>query len=388
MKKAEPASGDIRSLTGLRGIAALWVVLYHLDHDSRSGLLGNLVGHGYLAVDIFFVLSGLVMAMSYAGMFRHGFVMRHYLIFLVRRLARVWPLYAAATCFYAALLLAGFSARHFSAAAMAGLLPLNLAMVQSWGLGETIDRPGWSVSTEFAAYLLFPALAWVSVFARRRVAAAAGMVCCLALVLLASLAQSPEAGNGPLDIWRPGTPWPVLRCLSEFGLGLLTYRVLPACRDLCSRTGPAASWALALALLALLATPGTDVLVVLLVPPLLVQLTLLRGGLAGVLGSRPVHFLGVVSYAIYLLHWALLPLQRITVPLRAYLGEDGAWLATLVLFFTTLMVSATLAYRLIERPGRRWLRAFGERRIAQAPEPAAGGLPSSEEERAAAVRAV
>jgi hypothetical protein len=63
--------GEIKSLTGLRGVAACAVVLYHYQ-GSDAGL-GRFVLHGYTAVDLFFALSGFVMALTYAGAFADGF---------------------------------------------------------------------------------------------------------------------------------------------------------------------------------------------------------------------------------------------------------------------------------------------------------------------------
>src|SRR3979490_2903480 len=77
--------GEIRSLTGLRGIAALWVVALHLEF-TRAPFINN----GYLGVDLFFVLSGYVMALNYGWpRMRLG----DYCRFLRKRLARTYPLY-------------------------------------------------------------------------------------------------------------------------------------------------------------------------------------------------------------------------------------------------------------------------------------------------------
>src|ERR1700704_1066654 len=89
------ASRDIRSLTSIRGIAAWWIVLFHfreytplLDNAST----GHVIGHGYLAVDLFFELSGFVIALNYGRFFRN-LNLAEYLRFLGRRLARIYPLH-------------------------------------------------------------------------------------------------------------------------------------------------------------------------------------------------------------------------------------------------------------------------------------------------------
>jgi peptidoglycan/LPS O-acetylase OafA/YrhL len=89
---------EIRSLTGLRGVAAAYVVLYHMHlFELCSGAAATVLTHGYLAVDLFFVLSGFVMALTYAELFEGGFSAGRYRDFLVRRIARVYPLYVVVT---------------------------------------------------------------------------------------------------------------------------------------------------------------------------------------------------------------------------------------------------------------------------------------------------
>jgi peptidoglycan/LPS O-acetylase OafA/YrhL len=92
------ASDQLPSLTPLRGVAALWVVLYH--YCGTAQFLPNLditphsylISKGYLAVDMFFILSGFVMAHVYRRTFSES-VSKHYRGFLVARIARLYPLH-------------------------------------------------------------------------------------------------------------------------------------------------------------------------------------------------------------------------------------------------------------------------------------------------------
>lgn len=64
---------EVRSLTGLRGLAALAVALYHVNPELNTApFIGRFVGEGYLAVHVFFVLSGFVLALNYADGFAPG----------------------------------------------------------------------------------------------------------------------------------------------------------------------------------------------------------------------------------------------------------------------------------------------------------------------------
>ena len=84
----------IPALTSVRGIAAWWVVLYHFRENlpSRSPeWLLALTAHGYLAVDLFFILSGFVLALNYAESFRGS--LAGATNFYQLRFARIYPLH-------------------------------------------------------------------------------------------------------------------------------------------------------------------------------------------------------------------------------------------------------------------------------------------------------
>ncbi len=140
--------------------------------------------HGYLAVDLFFVLSGFVMALNYQHLFEDGFSNQNYSIFLYKRLTRIYPLYIMVT------ILAGLIA-YAGGTYHAPLTPqswvLNAALIQSWGFGGSLGAVTWSISTEFAAYILFPLL--VAAIAPRRPGwtAAAAVTAVLSLVLVVAL---------------------------------------------------------------------------------------------------------------------------------------------------------------------------------------------------------
>src|SRR5262245_33168713 len=89
MKKLE-----ITALTGLRGIAATMVMFYHFNlAHLLPGYTATMMGHGYLMVDMFLILSGFIIAMTYGAKFEQSISLRNYRIFLIRRIARIYPLY-------------------------------------------------------------------------------------------------------------------------------------------------------------------------------------------------------------------------------------------------------------------------------------------------------
>ncbi|HCN9228562.1 TPA: acyltransferase [Escherichia coli] len=131
---------EIKSLTGIRGIAALYVVLYHT--------VGSIIFHnGYLAVDLFFILSGFIMCVVYNDSFNDSITIKDYTNFMLHRFARIYPLYI----FLVALAIIAFYAfgKHFTAKEILS----NILLIQNLGLSKSIVGPSWSVSVEFILYL-------------------------------------------------------------------------------------------------------------------------------------------------------------------------------------------------------------------------------------------
>ncbi|MEI9849679.1 MAG: acyltransferase [Sphingomonas sp.] len=176
---------ELRALTSVRGLAAWMVVLFHirLSMPAVPEPVLAVLAKGYLAVDFFFLLSGFVIWLSYAGRIREGgpgAVPE----FLRRRLARIWPLhlFVLGSAVLLALMLAatGREAAHFPFAE----LPLHVLLLQNWGFtsGLTWNDPAWSISCELGAYLLFPLLALAIDW--RRVPAPAILAAIAALLVL------------------------------------------------------------------------------------------------------------------------------------------------------------------------------------------------------------
>lgn len=348
---------EIRPLTGIRGIAALLVAVYHLNGPDAPtalrvhGVAGTVVSHGYLAVDLFFVLSGFVIALSYSDMLR-TWDGRLYARFLIRRIARVYPLFAVITLVVGILLLTGLS--HEPVDHPAAALGYNMLMVQAWGFAPSLDGPAWSISTEWAAYLLFPLLAAVTLFGRPRTAAVVAMAASLCVVAMAVLPSDEPVRNGPLDVYGPGIS--VTRCVAEFSLGLLTFRLAsyPVARAFGRH--PLTGVILAGAILLLLTRAGTDLFLVALFPPLVLALAVGGGPLQRLCGSPPIFLLGELSYAIYLLHTRLFRVRDgFDGHLHHFLGGLTPAVAS-IFAYVVLLGASWIAYRYLETPARSLVR--------------------------------
>src|ERR1700742_2240595 len=182
-------SGDIKALTGLRIVAAVWVVLFHfrpLLRDAAPGFLDALtpvLNCGAQGVDLFFILSGFVLTWNYLDRMGGSWSTRATLRFLWLRLARVWPVYLVTMHLAAAFVIFTLHVGHAPAENVAELNAVNyvrqLMLVQLWFQpyfdGSSWDGPAWSISAKWLAYLLFGLLVLV-IFRIARATRARGLV--------------------------------------------------------------------------------------------------------------------------------------------------------------------------------------------------------------------
>ncbi|WP_097062141.1 acyltransferase family protein [Sphingomonas guangdongensis] len=339
---------ELRSLTGARGVAAWLVVLFHirlalpeLPHRAKA-----VIAHGYLAVDFFFLLSGFVIWLAWDGRLREG-GWAAVPAFLQKRIARIWPLHAVILA-GAAALVAGLAmtGRHDPRAFPVEEFPLHLLLLQNWGWTAALswNHPAWSISVEWAAYLLFPllvhAIDWRTLPSAVIVAAVGALFLLLASVFAAAGATSLGA-----DVPRLG----LVRCLVEFSAGGAIGALWWRWRD---RPGLAIGMAVIAA--ALLTSPLPEPL---RVPPALAALLLglaLAGDARNPLGWRPLHYLGEVSYATYLSHyllWFAWKLAFVTNP-RAVPA------AVIASYLLAVLASSVALYHLVERPAQRLVNGW------------------------------
>jgi peptidoglycan/LPS O-acetylase OafA/YrhL len=360
---AEPRA-DVAALTGIRGLAAWFVVLYHVRLGAASYLPAEasfVLSKGYLAVDLFFMLSGFVLWLNYSDRLRRdGFAAVPK--YLARRAARIWPLHLfilALTVLYAILLAATgkLNPVHYPWAE----LPLHLLLIHNWGFtgGLTWNDPSWSISGEAAAYLLFPLVVLAADWRRLPPVWAIA-----ALLLLAGLLSAVMGWNGAFILDRDIPRFGLLRAVTEFGMGTI---VCALWQRWCSKPRLAAGLAGALvasALLLGLAAGAPETLAVpIFLAGLLLALALTADRPGNPLAARPVHYLGEISYSTYLVHFLLYIVFK-----TLFVDDPGNVppLLTALFLLLTFLASAAL-YHGVERPAQRALNRTFDRRLARRP---------------------
>jgi peptidoglycan/LPS O-acetylase OafA/YrhL len=357
---------ESRALTGLRSVGALLVLLHHFSLHFRLELhvplIAPMLRRGYLGVDLFFVLSGFVIAMVYGSWFAVAApgLPGRWALFMVRRAARLWPLHAVVLTLTLLSLLAEGNALHPLT------LLANLLMVQGWGISTEINSPAWSVSTEWFAYAVFPMLA--PLMLREKAGLMLGLTGVVALLAIDML-LAPKLGlgrRGQLDIYYNYSVLPVLRCLAGFMLGMAAWRFgrLRAVRAVLGNAwaGPAAL----VLMLALMLGRANDLVVYPLFPLIVLGFHLGHGPVWRLFARGPVYRLGVLSYAFYLVHFSIL--QWFPFGWGAHGVELAAYLAVTV-------AAAALLHYSVERPCRVLLRRWGEAALARLIHPTAATVP-------------
>lgn len=278
----------IPSLDGLRGIAAIVVMEFHFGSFflPQTQILPYL-SRAYLAVDLFFLLSGFVMAHVYGQALASNW-RAHWLKFAVARFARLYPVFAITTLIM--VIVATITRTPLAVSFSKYSLALQPFLLQQWASGLSWNYPSWSISTEAEAYIYFVLFAGLLLTGRNPRLVA---LCCIFVLIVLSVS------NGGALSYFVGAP-ALLRTLAEFSLGVLLYRVHSR------NVGTPHNWVALLCAGVFLGSAivtHLDFLTVGAFGCLIYYCANASDALAGrLLNSRPIVALGNWSYSIYLWH--------------------------------------------------------------------------------------
>ena len=352
-------------LDGLRGVAAILVVFFHLAEPLSSSTHDNVVNHGYLAVDFFFLLSGFVIGYAYddrwnkltiGGFLRRRFERLQPLVILGMTLGAVgfyftdstiWPLIHEVPIWkLMVVLLIGYT-----------LIPLPLSMdIRGWQEMHPLNSVGWSLFFEYIANICY------ALGIRKLSNKALTFFVILSAILLLHLAvTNPNgsiAGGWTLNFehMRIG----ITRTLFPFFGGLLLSRVA---RPVYIKN--AFLWCSLLIAVVLLMPRigGTEFLwmnglyeaiCIIVVFPLIVYI-----GASGVAHSKTEHkickFFGDLSYPLYMTHYVLVYFYVAWVSNNSGITLSQAWPYALLTFAGAIAL-AYASLKLFDEPVRAWLR--------------------------------
>jgi peptidoglycan/LPS O-acetylase OafA/YrhL len=344
------------SHTGLRGIAALLVVAYHQQFAPGYRLpietATSVFHRSYLMVDLFFILSGFIISYVYHAERRLTDVRG----FLWARFARIYPLHV-----FALMILTGFTILASALLVATGHERPSLGSINDW-LNQLLllnawipaeakwNIPSWSISAEAFAYLAFPLLAAAYAHSSRLTQAT---------LLAGSILFYLLIGRS-LDIVVGLAP---LRCLAGFSIGMLLFYH----RDV--RVPVPSVWQVAASIwiLVALAWPVRDPFIIPAFAALVFFTWRDEGIVASLLSSRPIHWLGDISYSVYLMHapiGAMIWFLWIRVEPRLGLDPALSRILLLCITFGTVLTVSSITHRYVERPSQNLLRRWRPKLLA------------------------
>jgi peptidoglycan/LPS O-acetylase OafA/YrhL len=352
-------------LDGLRGVASVLVVTFHVLETFAATRFVQIINHGYLAVDFFFLLSGFVIAFAYDD--RWGNMTQG--DFYKRRLVRLQPMVVMGSVIGAALfylqagsvfpLIAGTPVWKVLALMLIGatLLPVPISWdIRGWQEMHPLDGPAWSLFFEYIANVLYAAI--VRRFPKWLLSLFVALSACLLVGYLVWGNEGDLIGGWSLNKEQLFIGF--TRVLFPFFAGVLLFRMGKLIRV------KGAFWWCSLLVVLFLSLPRVgdehhlwmnglyEAFVVILVFPLIVSLGA-GGELVHPSSAKVCKFLGDISYPLYITHYPLIYIYTAWVNNRHIpLGTEGLLVGLALVVGSILLAYACLKW--YDEPVREWLR--------------------------------
>ena len=349
-------------LDGLRGVASLTVVIFHIFETYATSHIDQIINHGYLAVDFFFLLSGFVIGyayddrwttMTFASFAKIRLIRLQPMVIMGTVLGAigfyypsitVWPLISSVPVWKMLIvMLVGFT-----------MIPLPLsADIRGWNEMYPLNGPAWSLLYEYVVNFLYGTI----------VRKFSNLTLSILVVLAAGLLIHYAITNGDvIGGWSPESAQihtGIARVMYSFFAGLLLFRSAKL-----TKVNNAFLWSSLLVLL-VLAFPRVggaadfwqnglyDALSIIFIFPLIVYLGA-GGELKGKLENKICKFLGDISFPIYITHYPVIYIYTTWVKDNKIPLEQGMLAGLLV--FAVSMAIAYACLKLYDEPIRAWLK--------------------------------
>lgn len=355
---------QLKPLTSIRGVAAIWVVLHHflggVTYLPGEPFLLQVFRFGWAGVDIFFILSGFILSYCHAQDFDSANRRVAYPTFLILRISRIYPLHA----FILLILMLDTSMTLFSHVSepseVEGFVShhpfhmwdlfLSFLLVQGWFIDpDQWNGPAWTISVEWFLYLLFPVLIslYISLSKKWAYIVIAFFYACISLYAI----LIDDAGIwARLHVSIPGGG--ILRGAVGFSVGILLYRLYTE-KALFTLPWKGIGNAVLLAIPVVIVVTHRITFALPLFAVLIYALAHPSNGRHWFWSSAPMVFLGDISYSIYMT-------QRLFLGRVQAVSVSQPWsVSTLmvgVVLFAFIIGSSCLTYKYIERPSRNYIR--------------------------------
>lgn len=354
----------IVELDGLRGILALWVVLYHMCSTlpAIKQILSDyipIIMEAWFPVDVFFMMSGFVMMHVYGEKFASNLSVSRFKYFMVARFARLYPVHAFSLLCLLLIMLPGLIREAgfytLDGRYSIGTLGSSFLLLQApWVLIRTWNYPAWSISAEWHVYILFPLLTIiVNRLGKKSAIFSIVLLTALVFLLYYSLIGNEKYPTNGFAV--------MLRVVPLFYSGMVLYRLLSEFNGP-TQVHPFAVFLITAILLFILSNDEFSALAVFFVP-ILIFLTLFNSIFSKVFGSRVSIFLGKISYSMYMTHVVVQAIVLIVLPNflhRKFMFNlaSGSLFIQLLFFSVAVLLSVLIGWLvcvLLEAPMRKFV---------------------------------
>lgn len=365
---------NLPNLTPLRAIAAMAVVVFHLNEISIVFVTQQqsmLLRKCYMMVDLFFIMSGFIMLHVYGESFSKAVNWKSFAKFIKARFARLYPLH-----FFLLLVLVIL---YFPPSAdnpiltrinSFGAIISNLLLIQSFGLHDifTWNVPSWSISAEWWAYMVFPFLA-VSLAKNKRIAII--LITLLAITIYFFILYLLPRTNP----FTPEVPYldhdldvtfdfGFLRGLAGFMMGMITYIAYQNKKINQIFAKDIVALGCIVVLLIAMHFGLNDSIYIPLFMLLVLCFSTNESYLAKICKLKPLQYLGDISYSIYMVHFLLLftigdfiinKMILLSIVPETHRVPFFTGIMISILFLLIVIFVSSITYFLIEKPCRKWL---------------------------------
>ena len=352
-------------LDGLRGVAAVMVVIFHLLETFTGGNhLIQIMNHGYLAVDFFFVLSGFVIGYAYddrwgkmtlGGFFKRRLIRLHPMIIMGMIIGAIGFYFSASPIVFPKI--SGTPVWEMLLVMFIGftLLPVPLSMdIRGWTEMHPLNGPAWSLFFEYIANILYAL--FIRKFSNKALAVLVFLSGCALVHLAVTSPNGDVIGGWALDPTQIRVG--LTRLFYPFFAGLLLSRMVKP-----GKIKNSFLWS-SLLIIVVLSIPRIggsenlwmnglyDSLMIIFIFPLIVYIGA-SGKVTGTVASKVSRFLGDISYPIYIIHYPLIYIFTAWVVDNKVPMAD-AWLQALVVLVSSIAI-AYGSLKLYDVPVRKWL---------------------------------
>lgn len=311
----------------------------------------KVLSHGYLAVDLFFILSGFVIYLNYQAKITKNFP-QSIMPFYWNRLTRIYPLHFLMLIAYV-LFAASFLIFSKSAATPASYdiksFIQSLLLIQAWGYGTmSWNVPSWSISAEWFVYLLFPFLALVLRKYLNNIARHLVLGCLLlaAIYFTYSLTRTQSLGDAITTMALP-------RTIFEFLLGNIVASLY--LHHLAFLTKKKYAF-FAIFIVAIAVYVNIEINDYVLIPviffSLITYMCVDNSLFKKVLSHPALVYLGEISYATYIIHYLIFDLLK-----AGWISNTSSASQVYVyLSFAMVLIASVFSHHLLELPAQQYLR--------------------------------